>query len=123
PQKSNGKRLIRQVYSQMPRKNAQTTMMAAVELALLFNDGEPSAQIYDCAGDDEQANLLFSIAKKMVALDPVLRKVSRSFQSSITYNGSFIDRKSTRLNSSHVKISYADLCWKKNKHKAIDVIS
>src|SRR5690606_40280712 len=27
------------------------------------------------------------------------------------------DRKSTRLNSSHVKISYAVLCLKKKKHK------
>src|SRR5690606_40195417 len=28
-----------------------------------------------------------------------------------------VDRKSTRLNSSHVKISYAVLCLKKQKHK------
>src|SRR5699024_11779564 len=27
--------------------------------------------------------------------------------------GGFADRKSTRLNSSHVSISYAVLCWKK----------
>src|SRR5690606_34200611 len=99
--KKNGKRLIRQVYIQMPRKNAKTTMMAAVELALLFNDGEPSAQIYNCAGDDEQANLLFTIAKKMVALDPVLRKASRSFQSSIIYNGSFIKKITSKSDTKH----------------------
>src|SRR5690606_41548642 len=29
----------------------------------------------------------------------------------------FIDRKSTRLNSSHVKISYAVFCLKKKRHK------
>src|SRR5690606_41332282 len=29
-----------------------------------------------------------------------------------------VDRKSTRLNSSHVKISYAVFCLKKKKHKA-----
>src|SRR5690606_41279086 len=29
-----------------------------------------------------------------------------------------LDRKSTRLNSSHVKISYAVFCLKKKKHKA-----
>src|SRR5690606_41549903 len=27
------------------------------------------------------------------------------------------DRKSTRLNSSHVKISYAVCCWKKKRHE------
>src|SRR5690606_27621127 len=33
-----------------------------------------------------------------------------------TYGRSFIDRKSTRLNSSHVKISYAVFCFKKKKN-------
>src|SRR5690625_5909604 len=31
----------------------------------------------------------------------------------------FLDRKSTRLNSSHVAISYAVFCLKKKKHKHI----
>src|SRR5690349_23881045 len=31
----------------------------------------------------------------------------------------FVDRKSTRLNSSHVEISYAVFCLKKKKSKAI----
>src|SRR5207253_5498875 len=30
--------------------------------------------------------------------------------------GAFVDRKSTRLNSSHVAISYAVFCLKKKKH-------
>lgn len=97
----NGKRLIRMVYVQMPRKNAKTTMMAAVENALLFNDGEPSAQIYNCAGDDEQANLLFTAAKKMVELDPVLRSASKTFQSSITYKGSFIKKITSKSDTKH----------------------
>jgi phage terminase large subunit-like protein len=99
--RDNGKRLIRMVYVQMPRKNAKTTMMAAVELALLFNDGEPSAQIYNCAGDDEQANLLFTAAKKMIDLDPVLRKASKSFQSSITYKDSFIKKITSKSDTKH----------------------
>src|SRR5450830_1672510 len=32
----------------------------------------------------------------------------------MTYNIYYIDRKSTRLNYSHVSISYAVFCWKKN---------
>jgi phage terminase large subunit-like protein len=105
--RANGKRLIREVYIQMPRKNAKTTMMAAVELALLFNDGEPSAQIYNCAGDDEQAGLLFSAAKKMVDLDPSLRKASRRFQNSITYNGSFIKKITSKSDTKHGFNSHA----------------
>src|SRR5690625_6272706 len=30
--------------------------------------------------------------------------------------GAITDRKSTRLNSSHVAMSYAVICWKKKKH-------
>lgn len=97
----NGKRLIRKVYIQMPRKNAKTTMMAAVELAMLFNDGEKSAQIYNCAGDDEQAGLLFTAAKKMVENDPVLRKASRQFQGSIVYKDSFIKKITSKSETKH----------------------
>ena len=99
--RANGKRLIRTVYIQMPRKNAKTTMMAAVELALLFNDGEPSAQIYNCAGNDEQAGLLFSAASKMISLDPVLRGASKSFRSSITYNNSYIKKITSKSGTKH----------------------
>lgn len=99
--RANGKRLIRKVYIQMPRKNAKTTMMAAVELALLFNDGEPSAQIYNCAGDDEQAGLLFSAAKKMVEKDPVLRKVAKVFTGSIMYKDSFIKKITSKSDTKH----------------------
>lgn len=99
--KPNGKRVIQKVYIQMPRKNAKTTMMAAVELVMLFNDGEPSAQIYNCAGDDDQAGLLFTAAKKMVDLDPVLRKASKVFQSSITYKHSFIKKITSKSDTKH----------------------
>src|SRR5690606_39599997 len=34
---------------------------------------------------------------------------------SLAHNGRFVDRKSTRLNSSHVKISYAVFCLKKKR--------
>lgn len=99
--RENGKRLIRKVYIQMPRKNAKTTMMAAVEAALLFNDGENSAQIYNCAGDDEQAGLLFSAAKKMVENDAILRNNSKVFQGSIVYKDSFIKKITSKSETKH----------------------
>src|SRR6266511_4803801 len=51
---------------------------------------------------------------------PLLGQDSRSFDQpgSLSHGGSHIghgDRKSTRLNSSHVKISYAVFCLKKKK--------
>lgn len=99
--KKGGKRLIRYVYIQTPKKNAKTLMMASVEAILLFNDGEPSAQIYNCAGDDEQAGLLFSALKKMVELDPVLSKASKTFQGSVTYKHSFIKKITSKSDTKH----------------------
>jgi len=99
--KPNGKRLINKVFIQMPRKNAKTTMMAGVELSMLGNDGEPSAQIYNCAGDDEQAGLLFTAAKKMVTLDPVLSKSFKVFQSSIVYKDSYIKKITSKSDTKH----------------------
>jgi phage terminase large subunit-like protein len=99
--KKGGKRLIRKAYIQMPRKNAKTTMMAAVENGLLFNDGEPSAQIYNCAGDDKQANILYSAAKKMINLDPELRSVCRPYSSKIIYKDSFIEKITSKSDTKH----------------------
>lgn len=99
--RKNGKRLIREAYIQMPRKNAKTTVGAAVEISLLGNDGEPSAQIYNCAGDDEQAGLLFNAAKKMVDLDPELSRAMKTFQSSITYKTSFIKKITSKSDTKH----------------------
>jgi phage terminase large subunit-like protein len=105
--KKGGKRLIRKVYIQMPRKNAKTTMCGGIENALLFNDGEPSAQIYNCAGDDEQAGLLFKSASKMVNLDPVLRSASKVFQGSIVYKDSFIKKITSKSDTKHGFNSHA----------------
>src|SRR5690554_7037413 len=40
---------------------------------------------------------------------------------SITWKGTKIDRKSTRLNSSHVRISYAVFCLKKKKKRKTEM--
>src|SRR3712207_7695271 len=39
------------------------------------------------------------------------------------FQGSLLDRKSTRLNSSHANISYAVFCLKKKKHNHIPYIN
>ncbi len=99
--KEGGRRLIRMVYIEVPRKNGKTTLMSGVELALLFNDGEPGAEVYNCAGDDAQAGLLFSITKKMIEKDDELSSASRSFQSSITYGDSFIKKITSKSDTKH----------------------
>src|SRR5437773_6164174 len=48
---------------------------------------------------------------------PRILRVSRQILSSAPANGCEEDRKSTRLNSSHITISYAVFCLKKKKKK------
>src|SRR5256885_5415794 len=49
---------------------------------------------------------------------------SRACQTLVGHKGRSLDRKSTRLNSSHLVISYAVFCLKKKKTDAIlDIIS
>src|SRR3712207_8792012 len=58
-------------------------------------------------GDEVVAGVLLVV--KWIAAQPVLP----SLQSAATWIG--VDRKSTRLNSSHANISYAVFCLKKKK--------
>src|SRR5690606_39858271 len=57
-----------------------------------------------------RAKLLEHVAKRII--DSVLLKVQMVNEVKVTV-AKRKDRKSTRLNSSHAKISYAVFCWKK----------
>ncbi|HDY90148.1 MAG TPA: terminase large subunit, partial [bacterium] len=100
-EKKGGNRLIYSVYIEIPKKNAKTTICAAIELALLFNDGERGAEIYNCAGDAEQASLLFDIAKMMINNNAELKSISERFQTSITYKDSFIKKLTSAPETKH----------------------
>ena len=99
--RKDGNRLIYSVYIEIPKKNAKTTVCAAIELALLFNDGEKGAEIYNCAGDVEQASLLFNIAKMMLRNNPELKSISETFQTTITYKDSFIKKLTSAPETKH----------------------
>jgi phage terminase large subunit-like protein len=87
-QKSNGLRRFRTVYVEIPRKNAKSTLGAAIALYLLLSDGEPGAEIYSAAGDALQARIIFEIAQGMVQQNDALASRCKSFQHSIKKKGS-----------------------------------
>src|SRR3712207_7006789 len=67
------------------------------------------------------AELLFAFCAKFLivfAFDPVLTLEAETFAEEFVFKLE-LDRKSTRLNSSHANISYAVFCLKKKKNKAI----
>ena len=81
--KETGLRKFRQVYCCIPRKNGKSTLGAAIALYILFADNENGAEVFSCAGDRNQASIIFNIAKTMVELSPQLFKRGKLFRNSI----------------------------------------
>lgn len=71
------------VYVEIPRKNAKSTIAACLALYLTIVEKEHGKEVYSCAGDREQAKLVFNIAKYMLSDDPKLRKLGKTFRDSI----------------------------------------
>lgn len=76
-------RKYRTCYVEIPRKNGKSTLAAAIALYILFADSERGAEIYSCAGDRNQASIIFNIAKSMVENSPELLHRSEIFRTSI----------------------------------------
>lgn len=70
----DGRRKHREALIGLPRKNGKSSLGAGIALYLLMADGEMGAQVFSCAGDKEQARIVFGTAKKMVEMDPELSK-------------------------------------------------
>ena len=57
----------------MGRKGAKSTLMAAIALYHLLEEGEPGPQVICGATTGDQARIVFTIAAKMVRAAPWLR--------------------------------------------------
>lgn len=78
-----GLRRYRTALIGMPRKNGKSALAAAIALYLLVADNEPGAQVFSCAGDKEQARLVFSVAKRMVEQSPLLAAHCKVYRDAI----------------------------------------
>lgn len=58
--KESGKRRFRHAYIEMAKKNAKSTLAAAIALAMFMLDGEQGAEIYSAATTSEQAGEVFA---------------------------------------------------------------
>lgn len=71
--RDTGLRRFRDVYLEIPRKNAKSTLTSGVALFMLTADGEQGAEIYSAATTKEQARIVFDDAKAMAERSPDLR--------------------------------------------------
>ena len=78
-------RKYRTIYIELPRKNAKSTLAAAIGLYLLTADGEPGAEIYSAAADRGQAGIIFDVAKRMVIQRKALSMRVNTWRNSIEY--------------------------------------
>lgn len=81
--KETNLRRYRTCYVEIPRKNGKSTLGAAIALYILFADSERGAEVFSCAGDRNQAGIIFNIAKSMVEMSPELFKRGKLYRNSI----------------------------------------
>lgn len=62
----NGYRRFKTVYTEVPRKNAKSTLSSGVALYCLVADGEGGAEVYSAATTRDQARIVFNDAAQMV---------------------------------------------------------
>ena len=84
-QRPDGLRQHRRGLIGLPRKNGKSALGAGIALWGLLADGEPGAEVYSCAGDRDQARIVFGMAKRMVELEPELSSVVKVYRDAIEY--------------------------------------
>jgi phage terminase large subunit-like protein len=80
-----GRRRHRTALWGLPRKNSKSFLGSGVALYLLVADGEPGAEVYSCAGDRQQARIVFGEAKRMVDADEDLSSILTIYRDAIEY--------------------------------------
>ena len=66
-------RRFREGYTEVPRKNAKSTLSSGLALYMLTADGEQGAEVYSAATTRDQARIVFDDAKAMAERTPDLR--------------------------------------------------
>lgn len=71
---ADGLRRFRTAYTEVPRKNAKSTLSSGVGAYMLAADGEPGAEVYSLATTRDQARIVFDDARAMISRTPALRE-------------------------------------------------
>jgi phage terminase large subunit-like protein len=83
-QRPDGRLSHRQALIGLARKNAKSTLGAGVALDQV-TFGSPGSEIYSCAGDREQARIVFGTARRMVEMDPELSSRLKLYRDTIEH--------------------------------------
>lgn len=79
----NGTRRYRTAFIFLPRKNGKSIITAGIALGMLHLDKEPGAQIYVAASNEDQAHVLFDMAKCMIEQSDDLKQIFEVYEDHI----------------------------------------
>ncbi len=99
----DGLRRYREVLIYIPRKNGKTELMAAINLYVLFCDGELGGEIYSAASNEKQAKIVWDVAKQMIKNNQLLMDYAKIYTTSITHDltNSFYKYIPANVNGTH----------------------
>lgn len=69
---SDGKRKYTQAYCEMARKGGKSTLAGGIAIYMFVADGEGAPEVYSAATTRDQAKIVFSSARAMIAASPGL---------------------------------------------------
>lgn len=78
-------RRYRKVFVGIPRKNAKSTLIAAMALSIMLQDGEGGAEIYALASNKEQAGRVYQPIRRFIEMDARLSEMLKVRKDSMTY--------------------------------------
>lgn len=99
----DGTRRYREIFFYVPRKNGKTELIGGIGNYVFFCDGEPGAECYCAASNEDQALIVWNVARQMIEQNPELDECVRIYKKSITMDtmGSFFKPITADAKSKH----------------------
>lgn len=119
------RRIIRDVYVEMPRKGAKTTLASGLATVLAFADGEAGAEVLMGAASRDQAGQAFKPIAALVKGSKVMADAGIKARKSDIYQdatGSFIKAVSSRGDLAHGANVHGGLVDELHVHKSPDLL-
>lgn len=97
--KETGLRRIKSAYIQIARKNAKSTLAAAIALYHLFIDSENAPQVYVGSNNEDQSKICVNTAGQIIKVSPVLKSyVNKGIVKLFTYKDKVVSISNTKNN-------------------------
>ena len=119
----SGLRRYREVMLCIPRKNAKSTLGAAIALSVLMQDGERAAQMYAAAANEDQAGIVRRIMDQMIGMDDTLSELLKCEVAGIKYerHGSFFKALTGKVRGKHGLNTHAALVDELHEHPSSEL--